>query len=244
VLDAVLFDWGDTLFHFAYDEELLEAGWEAGLASLDSTTLPAPGDVAARFRAHYLPQIFAPGTIEEIEYPGLIREILREFDVTVTDAELVRFLLAEHAAWDPARVMGAHTHPLLDSLRDRGLKLGLVSNAFDPGWLLREDLARMGLAERFDVAVFSSEVGLRKPHPAIFRAALDALGVAPERTLFVGDRRYEDVRGPKELGMKTVLALWFRVDEDERGEDPDYEAFTPMDVLNVIVRLRGESEVT
>ena len=64
--------------------------------------------------------------------------------------------------------MGAQTHALLDSLRDRGLATGLVSNAFDPGWLLHGDLARMGLAERLDAAVFSSEIGKRKPHPAIF----------------------------------------------------------------------------
>jgi FMN phosphatase YigB (HAD superfamily) len=56
----------------------------------------------------------------------------------------------------------------------------------------------------------------------------------------VGDRRYEDVRGAKELGMTTVQALWFRVDDDERGVDPDYEAYTPMDVLNVVRRLLGE----
>ena len=53
-----------------------------------------------------------------------------------------------------------------------GLMTGLVSNAFDPGWLLHQDLADMGLAERLDAAVFSSEVGLRKPHPAIFEATL------------------------------------------------------------------------
>jgi HAD superfamily hydrolase (TIGR01509 family) len=238
VLDAVLFDWGDTLFHFAYDEELLEAGWEARLASLDNNALPAPGDVAARFRAHYLPQIFAPGTIEEIEYPGLIRELLREFDVTVTDAELVRFLLAEHAAWDPARVMGAHTHALLDSLRDRGLKLGLVSNAFDPRAILQPDLEWMGLAERLDFAVFSSEVRRRKPDPAIFRVALEALQVEPEETMFVGDRLYEDIRGAGELGMTTVQALWFRADEHPEGGEPDYLAFTQMDVLNFVDRLR------
>jgi putative hydrolase of the HAD superfamily len=98
----------------------------------------------------------------------------------------------------------------------------------------------MGLAERLDAAVFSSEIGKRKPHPAIFEAVLSRLGVAPEETLFVGDRRYEDVRGAKELGMTTVLALWFRADDDERGLDPDFEAFTPMDVLNVVRRLTGE----
>lgn len=240
MLRAVLFDWGDTLFHFAYDEELLEAGWEAGLATLDHDGLPGPDETAARFREQYLPLLFVPGSVDEVEYPGMIRELLEGFGVEVDDGALDRFLAAEHAAWEPARQMGAQTHALLDSLRDRGLVTGLVSNAFDPGWLLHEDLARMGLAERLDAAVFSSEIGKRKPHPAIFEAVLSRLGVAPEETLFVGDRRYEDVRGAKELGMTTVLALWFRADDDERGLDPDFEAFTPMDVLNVVRRLTGE----
>jgi putative hydrolase of the HAD superfamily len=240
VLDAVLFDWGDTLFHFAYDEELLEAGWEAGLAALERDGLPGHDETAARFRERYLPLLWIPGSVDEVEYPEMVRELLAGFGVDLSDDDLRRFLAAEHAAWEPARQVGAQSHALLDSLRDRGLRLGLVSNAFDPGWLLREDLARMGIAERLDVAVFSSEVGKRKPHPAIFEAALDPLGVEPARALFVGDRLYEDVRGPKELGMRTVQAVWFRADEDERGAEPDFTAFTPMDVLNVVRRLTGE----
>jgi putative hydrolase of the HAD superfamily len=240
VLRAVLFDWGDTLFHFAFDEELLAAGWEAGLSTLEHDGLPGADETAAVFREHYLPLLFVPGSVEEVEYPEMIRELLAGFGVEVGDDELDRFLAAEHAAWEPARVMGAHTHALLDSLRGRGLKTGLVSNAFDPGWLLHRDLADMGLAERLDAAVFSSEVGLRKPHPAVFEATLGKLGVEPEDALFVGDRRYEDMRGAKELGMTTVQALWFRVDDDERGLDPDFEAFTAMDVLNVVRRLTGE----
>ena len=239
-LDAVLFDWGDTLFHFAYDEALLEAGWEAGLAAIGRDGLPGHEETTERFRERYMPLLWVPGAVEEVEYPGMVRELLAGFDVELDDEELHRFLEAEHAAWEPARQMGAQTHALLDSLRSRGLKTGLVSNAFDPGWLLHNDLERMGLAERLDAAVFSSEVGRRKPDETIFRAALEQLDVAPERALFVGDRRYEDVRGAKELGMTTVQAFWFRADDDERGLDPDYEAFTPMDVLNVVRRLTGE----
>ena len=41
--------------------------------------------------------------------------------------------------------------------------------------------------------------------------------------------------------MTTVQACWFRADEDDRRAEPDYEAFTPMDVLNVVRRLTGES---
>ena len=240
MLRAVLFDWGDTLFHFAYDEELLAAGWEAGLATIERDELPGHDETAAVFRERYLPLLFIPGSVEEVEYPELIRDLLGSFGVELDDAELNRFLEAEHAAWKPARLVGTHTHALLDSLRERGLLTGLVSNAFDPGWLLHQDLADMGLAERLDAAVFSSEVGKRKPHAAVFEATLSRLAVAPEEALYVGDRRYEDVRGAKELGMTTVQALWFRADDDERGLDPDFEAFTAMDVLNVVRRLTDE----
>ncbi|HEX2045759.1 MAG TPA: hypothetical protein VHF23_09045, partial [Gaiellaceae bacterium] len=61
MLDAVLFDWGDTLFHFAFDDELLEAGWEAGLAAVGRDGLPAHAETAARFREEYLPLLFVPG---------------------------------------------------------------------------------------------------------------------------------------------------------------------------------------
>jgi putative hydrolase of the HAD superfamily len=241
VMDAVLFDWGDTLFHFAWDEALVEAGWEAGLAAVGRDDLPAHDQAAARFRERYIPLLWVPGSLEEIEYPGMVRELLEGFGPQLSDDELARFLEAEHAAWEPARQLGDSTHALLDSLRERGLRTGLVSNAFDPGWLLRKDLAQMGLDERLDVAVFSSEVGKRKPHETIFNAALDSLGIEAERALFVGDRRYEDVRGAKQVGMRTVQAFWFRADDDERGLDPDFEAFTPMDVLNVVRRLTAET---
>jgi putative hydrolase of the HAD superfamily len=234
---AVLFDWGDTLMRFAYDEALVEAGHRAGLATLDRDELPEVERVAAHFRERYEPFFWTPGTVEELEYPGLVRQLLGDFGIEVSDEELTRFLEAEHAAWDPARQLAAHTHALLEALRGRGLKLGLVSNAFDPGWLLHRDLEQMGLAERLDFSVFSSEVGKRKPHPAIFERALEALGVAAEDTVFVGDRLYEDVRGAGELGMTTVQALWFRADEHPEGGVPDFEAFTQMDVLNFVDRL-------
>ena len=240
MIEAVLFDWGDTLFHFAYDEALLEAGWEAGLGAIGRAGLPAHADAAARFRQRYVPLLWQPGSLEEVEYPELVRECLADLGIEVSEEELDRFLAAEHAAWDEARLLGDSTHALLDVLRAWGLRTGLVSNAFDPPALLHRDLEQMGLAARLDVAVFSSETGKRKPHPLIFETALERLGAEPARTLFVGDRRYEDVRGSKELGMTTVQAYWFRADDDERGLEPDFEAFTPMDVLNVVRRLNGE----
>ena len=241
VIRAVLFDWGDTLIRFAYDPELVSEGHRAGLAAIGRDDLPEVDAVTAHYRERYEPFFWTPGTIDELEYPGLVRELLAEFGMEATEEEVNRFLEAEHAAWAPARQMGATSLALLEALRDRGLKVGLVSNAFDPGWLLHRTLDELGLSERLDVAVFSSEIGKRKPHRAIFDHALAAVGVPAEEALFVGDRLYEDVRGASELGMTTVQALWFRADENPDGAEPDFQAFTPHDVLNVVRRLNGET---
>ena len=237
MLRAALFDWGDTLMQFRFDEELMADAFRAGLDSLGRDDLAPADDILRHFREQFEPLFWAPGTLEEIEYPGMIRETLQHFGAELSDPELDRFLEAEHSAWGPARVLGATTHAMLESLRSRGLKLGLVSNAFDPGWLLRRDLQQMGIAERIDVAVFSSEVGKRKPHPDIFERALTALDASADESLFVGDRLFEDVRGAGELGMTTVQALWLRADENPDGAEPDYQAFTQMDVLNIADRL-------
>jgi putative hydrolase of the HAD superfamily len=232
VLEAVLFDWGDTLMRWEFDVELLSAGHAAGLAAIGLGPEPA---ITERFREAYLPAFFADGVVEEVEYPAEVRRLLAEFGIEASDEELLRFLDAEHEAWAPARQLASTTVALLEVLRERGLKLGLVSNAIDPPELLHRDLEELGVAQRLDVAVFSSEVGRRKPDPSIFRRALDALGVAPERAMMVGDRVAIDVAGAKALEMKTCQALWFVADEVEEPE-PDYRAFSQMDVVTAVSR--------
>jgi putative hydrolase of the HAD superfamily len=241
VLEAVLFDWGDTLMRWAPEPEFLDDGHRAGFAAIGREVDRA---ITARFRDVYLPKFFARGVVEEIEYPEEVRALLGEFGIDVSDDELLRFLEAEHAAWAPARQLAATTHALLEALRDRGLKLGLVSNAIDPPDLLHRDLEQLGVAERLDVAVFSSEVGRRKPDPSIFEAALTRLGVAPERALMVGDSVANDIAGAQALGLATCQALWFVADVQEDPE-PDFRAFTQMDVLTAVSRASksGKSQV-
>src|SRR5947208_13891351 len=142
---------------WAYDATLVEAGHRAGLAALERDNLPEVERMAEHFRERYEPFFWTPGAVEELEYPGLVRHLLGDFGVEVDDRELTRFLEAEHAAWDPARQTAENTPALLEALRARGLKLGLASNAFEPGLLLHRDLEHIGLAERPDFSVFSAE---------------------------------------------------------------------------------------
>ena len=236
MLRAVLFDWGHTLMDWVPDGELLEAGVRAGLEAVGAPEDRVPR-VAERYRAETkLADWEVP---EEVEYEPLVRAMLAESGVDVDDETLRTYLIAEHAAWAPARRPASMSVALLDALRDRGLKTGLVSNSMDPPWILLRDLDEQELAERLDATVFSSEVGVRKPRPEIFQVALERLDVSAEGALFVGDRLDADVRGARGVGMRTVQAMWFRAEEDAEAE-PDFRAFTQFDVLNIVRRLTGE----
>jgi putative hydrolase of the HAD superfamily len=235
VLEAVLFDWGDTLMQWAWEPELLGVGHAAGLAALGR---PASPELTARFQDELLPGLLEPEGLEEADYPGLMRGLLADVGIDLAADELERFLEAEHAAWAPARELASTTHALLETLRGLGLKLGVVSNAIDPPGLLHRDLEQFGVAARVDTAVFSSEFGLRKPHPAIFEQALADLGVAASDALFVGDSLAADIAGAAAVGMHTCQALWFRADDGPATAEPDFRAFTQVDVLTAVRRLR------
>jgi putative hydrolase of the HAD superfamily len=233
-LDAILFDLGHTLMDWTWDDDLLVAGHRAGLEAIGRYSAPAAAALTSRY-VHEA-QLHDWEAVEEVEYPGLVRTMLADVGVEVDDDGLVRFLGAEHAAWAPARKVASMSEALLDSMRERGLKTGLVSNAWDPRWLMERELAAMGLLERLDAIVFSSEVGVRKPRPEIFYRVLDELGVEPGRCVFVGDRLEADIKGAGDLGMTTVQAMWFRAEEDASVAEPDYRAFTMVDVLTIVQR--------
>jgi putative hydrolase of the HAD superfamily len=94
---------------------------------------------------------------------------------------------------------------MLAELRDAGWRMGVISNTIQPAHHMNASLIRRGLAPFFTVQVYSSAAGVAKPHPAIFRTALDALGVGPADAAYVGDRLSADVGGAQAAGMKGIL---------------------------------------
>jgi putative hydrolase of the HAD superfamily len=97
--------------------------------------------------------------------------------------------------------------PLLESIRRRGIQTAIVSNtpwgSSATAW--RSELARHGLLERVDAAVFCEDVGWRKPNPAPFLRALQLLQVAPADAIFVGDDPRWDLAGARNAGLRPVL---------------------------------------
>lgn len=102
--------------------------------------------------------------------------------------------------------------PVLEELRRQGRKLGLISNG-------ERDLDEFAAhhALEVDVAVGSRSFGRTKPHPSIFEAALEQLGVAPADAAMVGDSYADDIEGARALGMRAFL-----LDREGRYQDePD-----------------------
>lgn len=101
-------------------------------------------------------------------------------------------------------------------LKEMGLKIGLISNADVGDRLHWEDSPAQPY---FDDSIWSCDVGLVKPDPAIYRLSLERLGVLPEEALFVGDGGSDELRGAKDVGLMTVCteAISRRADP-ERAE--------------------------
>jgi putative hydrolase of the HAD superfamily len=105
---------------------------------------------------------------------------------------------------------------VLAELAAEGRTLGLVSNTLWAPAMHDADLARFGMLQYLPVRIYSYDVGVVKPHPSIYRQALDRLDMAPAEAVFVGDRLTVDVAGPQKIGMRAVLvASPFRTEEDD-----------------------------
>jgi putative hydrolase of the HAD superfamily len=91
--------------------------------------------------------------------------------------------------------------PALERVRSQAARIAVVSNHV---WRLADIVEELGLGEYVDEVVNSARVGYRKPHPAIYRAALDVFGVPAEETVMVGDSLSHDVRGAERAGLRSV----------------------------------------
>lgn len=132
-------------------------------------------------------------------------------------SELAETLLRDYRAGFPsACVLFPDAAGTLSSIRAAGLRLGLITNGSVR--MQSRKLECLALAPAFDVILISEAEGVSKPHPEIFRRALDRLGIRPEHAVFVGDHPDVDVSGARSAGMKAV---WRRDRTESRAVEAD-----------------------
>ena len=194
-LRAVLFDAGNTLLFLDYARMARAVGTALGFPLTgDGLAAHAPEASEAMERASGNDKERASTYLEALfRFSGVPVERMAEV------RDCLDALHRERHLWCSIR---DRTHEALGRLRAAGIRLGIVSNS---DGRVEQALTAAGLREYFDVVIDSSLVGIEKPDPAIFRAALDALGVEPEEALYVGDLYEVDVVGARAAGIEAVL---------------------------------------
>jgi len=132
-----------------------------------------------------------------------------------------------------------HVIESLEWMQREGYAVGLVSNTGRTwGRYLRRLQDRLGIGKYFGVRVFSDEVGLRKPDPRIFEAALSGLGLPRDRVVHVGDEVMADIAGAKATGMRAV---WFNTGfwRDAKTDRADAEIRDLAELPGILRRWRA-----
>jgi putative hydrolase of the HAD superfamily len=198
-LECVLFDAGDTLLAPApsFQGRFVAVAAAHGLP-LEEAAVDAA--VAAAVREAAWPSDWTDPATQRAFWSGFYRDVLAGLGHT-GDGHLVEALF--EAFSDPATYrLFDDVRPALEELAGRGLKLGVVSN-FEP-WLA-DVLALEGIADRFATVAISGVLGVAKPDPRIFKAALAEAGAGPAATVHVGDQPVNDVAAARAVGITPVL---------------------------------------
>ena len=212
-LAAVVFDLDGTLFDHPTASRLAVRDWltERGVAPT-ADLLQAWSAAEARHR-HW-----REGRVSFLEQRrGRLRDVLPLLGAPVgTDAELdavfARYLVAYERAWAGYDDVDA----AIDAVHALGLVTAVLTNGGEGQQQAK--LARLGLLERVGPVFTAEGLGVAKPSPEAFLRVCEALGVAPEQVLYVGDEHEVDVLAARAAGLRALY-----LDRLSAGPDTEVE---------------------
>jgi len=209
-IKAVLFDLGETLLDFGRIKpvEVFAAGAKSSYDYLKSLNLPVGG-----FKSYFwrnlvnlrMQRWISWFKRRDFDALALLKRVGTKKGLRLS-AEQWQYL-----AWlwyEPLSKIGTtepQTKETLAALKDKGLKLGILSNTFVHGTSLEKHLEQLGILDFFAVRLYSYEFPFRKPDARIFKAAIERIAEPPGNILYVGDRIDKDIKPAIKSGMSAVL---------------------------------------
>ena len=199
-VDAVIFDWGGTLTPW-HTVDFAECWRACGLGDPEADRL-LEAEAAVWQRS------------QQTQRSGTLEEVFACAGVHMTPERVAAYF----AWWEQHTYTDPEAPPLFRALRERGIKVGVLSNTLWPRVEHDRVFRRDGVFDLIDGAVYTSEIAWTKPHPEAFRAALHAVGETdPAGTVFVGDRLFDDIHGATSLGMRAVFIPHSTIPDHQRG---------------------------
>ncbi len=202
---AVFLDAGNTLV-FPRLEDLIADLKEHGYSATPDDFYAAERLAKQKLDDWLWPQIRRGELPKQVDYyywAEYLHELTRRLGAPESEpGELTKRLIKSFQnlqLW--SRVM-PDTPAFLEGLVAQGYFLGVISNSIGT---LEGQLVRLGLARYFQAILDSAIVGIQKPHPGIFKLALQRAGVEGSEAVFVGDTYATDVGGAQLAGLTGVL---------------------------------------
>jgi putative hydrolase of the HAD superfamily len=199
---AVLFDLGDTLVktwipEVTYQNVLASLGIDRSIEELEKAIAKTEEEFKeSNYRSRY-------GKVSYTEYwERWDAQVLTRLGISGEEnlAKQVKARWFDHANC----ITYPDTIVTLNRLKQMGLKLGLISTAYEED--IDAILEKAGIAKAlFDTVVGVNTIKKEKPHPEVFRHALSKLNVEPSETLFVGDHIDNDYKGARAVGIHALL---------------------------------------
>jgi len=210
----LLFDLGDTLWtKNTRNWKALEAAGNQRASTLLAQFFPTPssdpesGQKLREARGNAIMQALQAQNEISPCTPDIMRTACQQIGYPLpTDEQAIALFEALRMRLPESRKLDDDALSTLHTLKQRGYQIGIVTNRQEGGRLFFEDLSKLGLLEAIhpDHVIVSCDYGLRKPHPAIFRALLETMGASPAETIMIGDNIYADVVGAKRLKLQAI----------------------------------------
>lgn len=209
-ITAVIFDLGDTLLN--YGKVNINRLFRNG-ARLTYEYLSGLGQPVGGFKSYCYRNLFAIrsrylwSVISGNDFSA--REVLEKVNgkkgISLSDEQWDRLVWLWYEPLSRCAKVEPDIKETLGSLRDMGLKLGILSNTFVNNTALERHMRHFGILDFFSVRLFSYQFRFRKPNKKIFQMAARRIDEPVENIMFVGDRIDKDVQPALKVGMTAVL---------------------------------------
>jgi putative hydrolase of the HAD superfamily len=231
-IDAVIFDWGGTLTRW-HDVDFHAESLALAHAVVATDRTQHAVHAEALHRANQV----IWGRSREQHQSATVADLFTEAGLD-HDPELLGHY---REFWEPHTGTDPQVRPLLETLRERGIRIGVLSNTIWPRSWHEDFFRRDGVLDLIDAGVYTSEIPWTKPSPEAFGAAIEAVGATgPERCVYVGDRLYDDIWGAHNAGLRAIHVPHSTIPADQLGHSegrPDAVAHELAEIPELLDRL-------
>ena len=231
---GICFDWAYTLVDLGKEDDRSPLNKVFGYLSSKNLFLPDFEEFLDQSRKIFHPMIENSRiTNQEAHFEIALKKLISHFNIPLNeDLNLKKLLEIYYLEVYSERKLYPEVISVLNSLKNIGVRMGVVSNTTNPKFMKDNEMQAAGLAPFFDFAIYSTNTPYRKPHPSIFQLAIESLKMKPEEILFVGDNISLDIIGANNVGMKSAWINRERKNKSKDGE-PDYELHSLIDLLRI-----------